>query len=116
MIFSVAVEVRGLEGVADPEGRTIERALPALGFSAVSAVHVGKLFRFRLDAPDEECARAEVEELCRKLLANPVIERAEIRLDPEESEPEREGSPPGSSEPGSGPTEEREREPEGSRR
>lgn len=82
MIFSVAVEVRGIEGIADPEGRTIERALPALGFSGVSGVHVGKLFRFRIEADDESAARSEVGALCERLLANPVIERATIDLEP----------------------------------
>lgn len=80
MRFAVVVEVRGIEGIADPEGRTIERALPALGFSGVSAVHVGKVFRFQLEADDEESARESVEEMCARLLANPVIERAEIAL------------------------------------
>ena len=80
MRYAVAVEVRGLEGIADPEGRTIERALPALGFFGVSEVHVGKLFRFHLDAPDEATARATAADLCTRLLANPVIERFTIEL------------------------------------
>ncbi len=82
MIFEVVVEVRGLEGLADPEGRTVERALPALGFAGVSEVHVGKVVRFRLEAADEDAARAEVREMCDRLLANPVIERTEVALHP----------------------------------
>jgi phosphoribosylformylglycinamidine synthase subunit PurS len=78
--FSVAVEVRGLEGIADPQGRTIERALPALGFEGVHDVHVGKILTFELDARDEAAATAEVEKMCEALLANPVIERYEIAL------------------------------------
>ena len=81
MIFSVAVEVRPLEGIANPEGLTIERALPALGFSGVREVRVGKLLRFELEAADEHHARHEVEQMCEHLLANPVIERADIRLE-----------------------------------
>lgn len=80
MIFHVAVEVSGLEGIADPEGQTIERALPALGFRGVSSVRVGKLVRFALEAPDEEAARRDSEELSRKLLSNPVIERFRVEL------------------------------------
>jgi phosphoribosylformylglycinamidine synthase PurS subunit len=80
--FEVAVEVRGLEGIADPEGQTIERALPALGFAGVRNVRVGKLVRFALEASDEEGARREVEEMCARLLANPVIERASITIAP----------------------------------
>src|SRR6202021_2161593 len=52
MNFSVHVEVRGLPGIADPEGRTIEPALPALGFTGVSSVRVGKVIAFALEAPD----------------------------------------------------------------
>jgi phosphoribosylformylglycinamidine synthase PurS subunit len=80
MKFSVHVEVRGLPGIADPEGRTIERALPALGFSGVSTVHVGKVIAFELEAADEVSARGEVEKMCARLLSNPVIQRAEISL------------------------------------
>jgi phosphoribosylformylglycinamidine synthase len=80
--FSVHVEVRGLAGIADPEGRTIERALPALGFSGVAEVHVGKVIAFELDADDEAAARGEVEEMCARLLSNPVIQRAEISVQP----------------------------------
>ena len=80
MRFSVHVEVRGLEGIADPEGRTIERALPALGFDGVTGVRVGKVIRFTLDAADESAARGEVDEMCKRLLANPVIEQAEVTI------------------------------------
>ncbi|MGH9208174.1 MAG: phosphoribosylformylglycinamidine synthase subunit PurS, partial [Acidimicrobiales bacterium] len=74
------VEVRPLPGVADPQGATIERSLPALGFDGVEGVRVGKAIRFGIEAFDEEGARAEVDELCRRLLANPVIEEAEVTL------------------------------------
>jgi phosphoribosylformylglycinamidine synthase subunit PurS len=78
--YEVHVEVSGLEGIADPEGRTIERALPALGFDGVYGVRVGKVIRFSLDAADEQVARAEVEEMCKRLLANPVIEQAAVTI------------------------------------
>jgi phosphoribosylformylglycinamidine synthase len=74
MIFDVVVEVTLRPGIADPEGATIERALPALGFDGVSGVAVGKSIRFRLESPDEVTARAEVEDLCDRFLSNPVIE------------------------------------------
>jgi len=72
--FSVLVEVQLRTGVADPQGQTIERSLPTLGFSGVSGVRVGKCIRFVIDSPDEAAARAEVDELCRRFLTNPVIE------------------------------------------
>ena len=81
MIFPVLVEVRPREGLADPEGATIERALAALGFSAVQGVRVGKAIRFTVDAPDEEAALAQVEELCRRFLTNPVIEDAFVQIE-----------------------------------
>jgi phosphoribosylformylglycinamidine synthase len=75
------VEVQLHEGVADPQGATIERALPTLGFAGVSDVRVGKCIRFTLEATDAAAARAEVDDLCQRFLTNPVIERAEVRVD-----------------------------------
>ncbi|HEY3140332.1 MAG TPA: phosphoribosylformylglycinamidine synthase subunit PurS [Acidimicrobiales bacterium] len=80
MRFSVQVETRPRAGVADPEGATIERSLPALGFHGVADVRVGKSFRFALDAPDLDAARREVEDMCQRFLTNPVIEDVEITV------------------------------------
>ena len=80
MRFAVLVEVQLREGVADPLGATIERSLPALGFDAVAGVRVGKAIRFEMDAPDEGVARERAEELCRRFLANPVIEDAQVTI------------------------------------
>lgn len=74
------VEVRLRPGIADPQGATVERSLPALGFEGVSGVSVGKAIRFTLEALDEVAARRRVEELCRRFLANPVIEDTEITM------------------------------------
>ncbi len=81
MRFSVLVEVRLRPGVADPQGATIERALPMLGFEAVRGVTVGKAIRFDLDAADEGAARREVDDLCARFLTNPVIEDAVVSLE-----------------------------------
>jgi phosphoribosylformylglycinamidine synthase subunit PurS len=80
--FSVLVETRLRDGVADPQGATIERSLPALGFEGVSGVRVGKAFRFTIESDDEVAARAGVEDMCKRFLANPVIEDATISVDP----------------------------------
>ncbi|MDQ3986819.1 MAG: phosphoribosylformylglycinamidine synthase subunit PurS [Actinomycetota bacterium] len=80
MRFSARVDVRLKEGIADPQGQTIERALPALGYSGVNDVRVGKLIELRLDADSPEEARRSVEEMCEKLLANPVIEAYEVSI------------------------------------
>lgn len=82
MNFDVSVLVRGVEGIADPEGRTIERALGVLDFQGTSSVRVGKIITFTLAADDRESARAEIIEMCDRLLANPVIERYEITINP----------------------------------
>jgi len=78
--FSVHVEVTQRAGIADPEGATIERSLPALGFDEVTGVRVGKSIRFAVEAPDEATARVRVEDLCERFLTNPVIEDATIHL------------------------------------
>ena len=79
--FSVVVEVHHKEGVADPQGATIERALPTLGFAGVRAVSVGKLIRFTVEAASEDAARAEVTDMVERFLTNPVIEDAVVRID-----------------------------------
>jgi phosphoribosylformylglycinamidine synthase subunit PurS len=80
MRFSVLVETRPRAGVADPEGATIERSLPALGFHGVSGVRVGKAFRFTVEADDAVAARAEVDDMCQRFLTNPVIEDADVSV------------------------------------
>ena len=83
MRYSVAVEVQLRPGVADPQGATIERSLPTLGFDGMTGVRVGKLIRFSIEADGEAAARAEVEDVCRRFLTNPVIEDADIRIEAE---------------------------------
>ncbi|MBK5221753.1 MAG: phosphoribosylformylglycinamidine synthase subunit PurS [Acidimicrobiia bacterium] len=80
MRFDVHVEVRLRDGVADPQGATIERSLPALGFDGVTGVRVGKSMRFTLEAADEAAARSEVSDMCARFLTNPVIEDADIHI------------------------------------
>jgi phosphoribosylformylglycinamidine synthase len=80
MRFAVRVETRLRAGIADPQGSTIERSLPTLGFAGVHDVRVGKCFRFELDAADEAAAAAEVDDMCRRFLTNPVIEDFAVEL------------------------------------
>jgi phosphoribosylformylglycinamidine synthase subunit PurS len=79
---SVLVEVRLRPGIADPQGATIERSLPTLGFDNVHGVTVGKAIRCTVEAEDADAARQQVEELCRRFLTNPVIEDATITVEP----------------------------------
>ena len=63
MHFEVKVEVSPREGIANPEGSTIERALPALGFVTASNVRVGKVIRLRVEADSSDEAKSLVEDL-----------------------------------------------------
>lgn len=83
MKFDVMVEVRLRPGIADPEGATIERSLPALGFDGMSAVKVGKAIRLVVEDANEATAAERIDELCRRFLANPVIEDVEVTLEPQ---------------------------------
>ncbi len=78
--YSVLVEVKLRPGIADPQGATIERALPALGFTAVHGVTVGKAIRLTIDAASADAAREQAGELCQRFLTNPVIEDAVITV------------------------------------
>ena len=75
------VEVQLRAAVADPQGATIERSLPHLGFDGVSDVRVGKCIRFTIDSADEASASREVNEMCTRFLTNPVIEDAVVRIE-----------------------------------
>lgn len=78
--YDVLVEVRLRPGIADPQGATIERALPALGFSGISGVSVGKAFRFTVEAGSEQDAATLAGELATRLLGNPVIEDSTVEV------------------------------------
>ncbi|HVA70630.1 MAG TPA: phosphoribosylformylglycinamidine synthase subunit PurS [Acidimicrobiales bacterium] len=80
MNYSVIVDVMPRAGIADPEGSTIERALPALGFTGVSNVKAGKSFRLSVEAESEAAALEKAAALAKRLLSNPVIEDAFVRL------------------------------------
>lgn len=74
------VHVTLKRGVLDPQGKAIEHALGTLGFSGVNDVRVGKVIEVELQETDAAAARKSVEEMCRKLLANTVIEDYAIEL------------------------------------
>jgi phosphoribosylformylglycinamidine synthase len=72
--YTFEVLVRLKPGLLDPQGKAVEGSLPALGWSNVSAVRVGKHVELTIEAPDEAAARAQVEQMAERLLSNPVIE------------------------------------------
>jgi phosphoribosylformylglycinamidine synthase len=76
--FDAFVEVQLRAGIADPEGATIERALPALGFDGVTQVRAGRSFRFEVEADDEAAARRRATDMAERLLANPVLQDSTV--------------------------------------
>jgi phosphoribosylformylglycinamidine synthase subunit PurS len=76
--YLAKVDVMPKDGISDPQGQTIERALPALGLKGISSVRVGKSISLQIDAADEDDARRRVGEVCARLLANPVIESFDV--------------------------------------
>ena len=76
--YLAKVDVMPKDGISDPQGQTIERALPALGLKGISSVRVGKSISLQIDAADEDDARRRVSEICARLLANPVIESFDV--------------------------------------
>jgi len=72
--MKVRVLVRLKSGILDVQGAAVQRALGGLGFGDVRELRVGKLIEVDVDAPTPDDARARVEEMCRTLLANPILE------------------------------------------
>lgn len=68
-------------GVLDPQGKAIQHALSALGFTGVNDVRQGKFIEVDLDETDKATAQASVEEMCKKLLSNTVIENYSIEVE-----------------------------------
>lgn len=75
------VQVMLKNGVLDPQGKAIEHSLASLGFSNVDEVRMGKVIEVDVAETDVDKARAQITEMCEKLLANTVIERYEIELE-----------------------------------
>jgi phosphoribosylformylglycinamidine synthase PurS subunit len=78
--YEARIDVTHLPGVLDPQGATVEKALPALGYTNVTQVSVGKSIHLVIEADSEAAARSQVDEMCHRLLANPVIEAFTITI------------------------------------
>ena len=72
LAVKATVLIRPKAGILDPQGEAVENALPALGFSGVTHVHVGRLVELEIEDP------SQLESMCEKLLANPLIEDYEV--------------------------------------
>ena len=74
------VHVTLKSGVLDPQGEAVRHALGALGFEGVGDVRIGKVIEMEVAGADPAAARTEVENMCRKLLANTVIENFDVEI------------------------------------
>lgn len=74
MIFTAQVEVLPLKELLDPQGKAVEKGLKNLHLDAITSVRIGKHIVLTVEAADEAAARTIVEEACKKLLHNPVME------------------------------------------
>ena len=79
-MYKAKIKVTLKKAVLDPQGKAIEAALSTLGFKHVQDVRVGKYIEMRIRDKDEKTVKAKVDEMCKKLLANPVIEDYEFTL------------------------------------
>ncbi|MES1248965.1 MAG: phosphoribosylformylglycinamidine synthase subunit PurS [Actinomycetota bacterium] len=77
--MKATVLVRPKQGILDPQGQAVESALGHLGFK-VSAARIGKVIDLDVDAPDAATAKSQVEEMCRQLLTNPLMESFEVEI------------------------------------
>lgn len=77
VVAEIRIELK--QGVADPEGQNTRKALELLGFKGIKGVRSIKTFEVELDSPAEE-AKKQGEEMCRKLLANPVIQKFKVEI------------------------------------
>jgi len=80
-MLKAKIEIRLKKGVADPEGKNIAKALNLLHFKEVKEVKVAKIIEIFLEGNDVEKARERAEEMCKKLLANPVINEYTISIE-----------------------------------
>ena len=79
-MLTAEIHVTLKEGVLDPRGTTLKRSLANIGYQGLKEVRMGKLIQLKLDLTDKQKASALVEELCQKVLTNPVIEQYQFTI------------------------------------
>ena len=79
--MKATIQITLKSGVLDPQGKAIENALGQLGFDGIDEVRQGKLIEIDMQTANAETARAQLADMCEKLLANTVIENYDIQLD-----------------------------------
>jgi phosphoribosylformylglycinamidine synthase PurS subunit len=84
-MYKVSVYVTPKAAVVDPQGAVVQRALPALGHSGVGNIRVGRYITLEVPGDDPAKVEAAVDDMCRRLLANPIIEDYRFDVTPLES-------------------------------
>lgn len=79
--MKVTITIDRRPEIADPEGTTVKRALHELGFTETTIVRMDRVIHMEVDGDDPGEVKARVEEMCRRLLANPVLEDYSVRVD-----------------------------------
>lgn len=79
-MYQAEIYITLKEGVLDPQGSAVEKALHAMDFAGVREVRIGKYMQVSLEADSLEAANRQVEEMCARLLANPVIEEFRFHI------------------------------------
>jgi phosphoribosylformylglycinamidine synthase len=86
MEFIAEIDIMPLEALLDPQGKAVTASMKNLGLSEISNVRIGKHIQLRVEAADQDTASAKVEEACKKLLANEIMEKFTFSLHkPEEA-------------------------------
>lgn len=80
-MYSAKIFIRHKKGILDPQGKTVKDALHALKYGGVSEVKVGKLIDLKIEAKSLDGAKTLINEMCQKLLANPVIEEYSFEIE-----------------------------------
>jgi len=78
--YKAEIDIMPLKELLDPQGKAVASSMKKLGFKEISAVRIGKHITLKLQADSKEAAEQKVEDTCKKLLANPVIEYYEFSL------------------------------------
>jgi len=80
-MFKIKIYIRLKEGVADPQGETIKHALDSLGYLGITKVKTGKYLQIQLNTQEKKKIKEQIEDMCKKILVNPVIEDYEYEIE-----------------------------------
>ncbi len=80
-MFKIKIYIRLKEGVADPQGATIKHALDSLGYLGITKVKTGKYLQIQLNTQEKKKIKEQIEDMCKKILVNPVIEDYEYEIE-----------------------------------